>query len=298
MLAHLVKNGVRVTLACATRGEAGKPHPSIGPIADLGARREQELHLSCERLGINPPLFLGFHDSARKERLRRDDPRALVNVDMLEVEAAIRRVIEDVKPQVIITFDPHGGYYHPDHVAVHRATTAAFFSSGTMGADAPARLFYSVFSQQMFREHSDASRGWGVTDGLNPDVFSVSDNTIALSFDARPYMDRKLAAFAAHQSAFGVTLEMLPDPPPEQAKLLNAFRPLMEREVFTLGATRGTVPTWPLRSLFDGLLDALTGPHDDGSAEATRQSLLISRRPSEQDVLRFVVDVADTTGWK
>ena len=87
-----------------------------------------------QRLGIEPPVLLGFHDSARGERQRHGDPRALANVDMLEVEAAIRRVIQDVTPHVILTFDPHGGYYHPDHLAVQRATTAAFFSSGAMGA--------------------------------------------------------------------------------------------------------------------------------------------------------------------
>src|SRR5690554_3750728 len=96
MLAHLAARGVRVVLACATKGEAGKPHPSVQPVDDLGALRAEELRRSCEHFGFDPPVFLGFHDSARKERLRRDDPRALANVDMLEVEAAVRRVIADV----------------------------------------------------------------------------------------------------------------------------------------------------------------------------------------------------------
>jgi N-acetyl-1-D-myo-inositol-2-amino-2-deoxy-alpha-D-glucopyranoside deacetylase len=130
ILAHLSTQGVRVTLVCATNGEAGKAHPSVGAVDDLGALRTDELRLSCQRLGIDPPILLGFHDSARGERQRLDDTRALANVDMLEVEHAIRQVIEDLKPHVILTFDPHGGYYHPDHLAIQRATTAAFFSSG------------------------------------------------------------------------------------------------------------------------------------------------------------------------
>jgi LmbE family N-acetylglucosaminyl deacetylase len=253
MLAHLADRGARVTIACATRGEAGRAHPSVGPVADLGAFRAAELQRSCEILGLDPPRFLGFHDSARKDRLRRDDPEALVNADMLDVEAAILRVIRDVEPHVVVTFDPHGGYYHPDHVAVHRATTAAFFSSGTMGAAAPVRLFYSTFSADVFREHAARTRGWGIVDGLEADVFGVSDATIAVTFDARSIMDRKLSAFAAHQSAFGVSAEMLPEPPPEQAGRLHAFAPIMEREDFTLGATRGPVPRWPLDDLLDGL---------------------------------------------
>jgi LmbE family N-acetylglucosaminyl deacetylase len=253
MLTDLAGKGVEVTLACATRGEAGKPHPSVGAIADLGAHRAAELRRSCEILGFRPPRFLGFHDSARKERLRRDDPRALANVDMLEVETAILSVIREVRPQVVITFDPHGGYYHPDHIAVHRAATAAFFSSGGVDGGGPARLFYSTFSVDVFREHAARTNGWGIVDGLDPEVFAVGDSTAAIVFDARPVMGRKLAAFAAHQSAFGVAPQMLGDPPPEQARRLHAFAPIMELEVFTLGAVRGPVPHWPLADVFDGI---------------------------------------------
>ena len=98
MLAYLSDRGVRVTLVCATDGEAGKPHPSVGPVADLAMLRVEELRLSCRRLGIEEPVLLRFHDSARKERQRPDDPHALANVDMLDVESALRGVIADVKP--------------------------------------------------------------------------------------------------------------------------------------------------------------------------------------------------------
>ena len=54
------------------------------------------------------PVLLRFHDSARKERQRHDDPHALANVDMLDVEPRMRGIIADVKPHVIVTFDPHG----------------------------------------------------------------------------------------------------------------------------------------------------------------------------------------------
>jgi LmbE family N-acetylglucosaminyl deacetylase len=245
MLAHLGDRGVRVVLACATKGEAGKPHASVQPVTDLGALRAQELGRSCDLLGIDPPVFLGFHDSARKERQRHHDPRALANVDMLEVEAAIRRVIAEVKPHVIVTFDPHGGYYHPDHLAVHRATTAAFYSSGGLGVNAPERLFYSVFSRESYREHSARSRGWGVTDGLDPEVFAVAPDMIAVSFDARPYLDRKRAAFEAHRSAFGGA-----------GHLLYAFQPIMEEEAFVLGGSRRPVERWPLDDLLDGIAAA------------------------------------------
>jgi LmbE family N-acetylglucosaminyl deacetylase len=253
MLSHLSERGVRVTLVCATNGEAGKPHPSIGSVDDLGALRVEELRLSCDRLGIEPPVLLGFHDSARRERQRHGNPLALANVDMLDVEAAIRRIIEDVRPQVLLTFDPHGGYYHPDHVAVHRATTAAFFSSGTMGSTAPERLFYTGMLRDVFRGLAEKSRGRGITDGLDADVFGTAAEMIAVSFDARSLVHRKFLALAAHRSAFGLTEEMLSSPPPGAHELLDAFRPVLEREVFVLGGTRIPTPHWPLNDLFDGV---------------------------------------------
>jgi N-acetyl-1-D-myo-inositol-2-amino-2-deoxy-alpha-D-glucopyranoside deacetylase len=253
MLAHLAERGARVTLVCATDGEAGKAHPSVGPIDDLGALRVEELRRSCARLGIGEPVLLRFHDSARKERLRHDDPHALANVDMLDVEAALRGIIADVKPHVVLTFEPHGGYYHPDHVAIHRATTAAFFASGVLGAEAPERLFYTAMLREVFLGFADASRGRGFIDGLDPDVFSTSAQMVAVTFDARPYLERKLSALTAHQSAFGVTADVLKNPPPPAAHMLGAFRPVLEREVFVLGGSRGPVRRWPLEDFFDGL---------------------------------------------
>jgi N-acetyl-1-D-myo-inositol-2-amino-2-deoxy-alpha-D-glucopyranoside deacetylase len=253
MLAHLAESGAQVTLLCATRGEMGKVHPSIGHIDDVGGLRSEELRLSCGRLGIGEPRFLGFHDSGRGGRRQRDNPRALATADMLEVEAAIRDVIRDVQPRVIITHDPHGNYYHPDHVALQRATTAAFFSSGVMGRAAPARLFYGTMEHAAFARFVDASPGRGLAAGLDPDVYSATTEMIALTFDARPYVARKFSAMAAHRSAFGLTEETLRVPTPEIAPMLHAFGPIFEREDYLLGGARGRIPRWPLPDVFEGI---------------------------------------------
>jgi LmbE family N-acetylglucosaminyl deacetylase len=218
--------------------------------------RAEELRTSCARLGIEPPVFLGFHDSARKERQRHDDPRALANVDMLEVEAAILAVVRDVKPHVMLTFDPHGGYYHPDHVAVHRAATAAFFSSGVMGDMAPERLFYGGLLREVFETLAERTRGRGIVDGLDPGLFSTDPGMVAVTFDASGYLDRKFSALAAHRAAFGVTDDMLRNPPPAVAPMLAAFRPVFEREVFVLGGSRAAAAQWPLADFFEGLATA------------------------------------------
>ena len=268
VLAHLSAQGGRVTLVCATNGEAGKAHPSVGAVDDLGALRTEELRLSCRRLGIDPPVFLGFHDSARGERQRHDDARALANVDMLEVERAIRQVIAEVRPHVILTFDPHGGYYHPDHLAVQRATTAAFFSSGTMGAAAPERLFYGTLLRDVFRRLADDSRGRGITDGLDPDVFGTAPEMVAVSFDASSFVQRKFLALAAHRSAFGITEEMVNSPLAGRSAMLEAFDRVFARETFVLGGTRIPVSQWPLGDFFEGMTSARFEPVSTSPASA------------------------------
>jgi N-acetyl-1-D-myo-inositol-2-amino-2-deoxy-alpha-D-glucopyranoside deacetylase len=253
VLAHLSRRGTRVQLLSLTHGEAGKVRDPSHQVSDLAALRAEELRLSCARLGIEEPRILDFHDSGRGQSLRVDDARALVNVDTLEVEAAIRAAIVDAKPQVIVTHDPHGGYAHPDHIVTCRAVTGAFYSSGVMGGDAPERLLYTAIERETFRVFADVSRGKGPGGGLDPDVFGTAEPMIALSFDARPYMELKLAAMAAHRSQFGLTVETVHNPPPHAAEMMGAIRPVLERESFTLGAVRGRITRWPLADFFEGL---------------------------------------------
>jgi N-acetyl-1-D-myo-inositol-2-amino-2-deoxy-alpha-D-glucopyranoside deacetylase len=152
-----------------------------------------------------------------------------------------------------VTHDPHGGYDHPDHVVTYRAVTGAFYASGVMGAHAPERLFYTAIERETFRTLSEVSRGKGPGGGLDPDVFGTAHPMIAVSFDARTYMDVKLAAMAAHRSQFGLTLETVHNPPPFAAEMMAALRPVLQREAFTLGAARGPIARWPLSDFFDGL---------------------------------------------
>jgi N-acetyl-1-D-myo-inositol-2-amino-2-deoxy-alpha-D-glucopyranoside deacetylase len=246
-LAHYAKLGVDVTLISSTRGEAGKvTDPVLGEVKDVGALRETELQNACKELGINPPIFLGYHDSGRLERLRKDDPLASINADPLEMEQKIRNVIKAVKPQVILTFDPHGGYGHPDHLVIHSATLAAFFSSGDF-EDAPQRLFYTAMPTEIARMMfaSNASP----TPGLDPELYGVSRSTIAFGHDIAPYLDQKTAALKAHASQVGPTSRM--GQMPEAQRLEMQKR--MSFENFSLGGIRGVISSFPLRGFFDGL---------------------------------------------
>jgi N-acetyl-1-D-myo-inositol-2-amino-2-deoxy-alpha-D-glucopyranoside deacetylase len=247
ILSHYAKLGVRVELLCATRGEAGKiTDPSLS-IEDLGKHRELELRRACAAMGIGEPRFMDYHDSGRLERLRRDDPKATINIDYLEMEQKILEVMRQTQPQVLLTFDPHGGYNHPDHLSVHRATTAAFFSSGHL-PNPPQRLFYTAISMERMREWI-ALPGGAMTPGMTPEVYGVSDNTLAVRFDGTPYLAQKTAAIAAHGSQTGENSRIGQLPPEQREAMQKRFA----LENFALGGTRGKILNYPLKGFFDGL---------------------------------------------
>lgn len=247
ILTHYAKLGVRVELLCATRGEAGKITDPNLSITDLGKHRELELRKACQIMGISEPRFMDYHDSGRLERLREDDPLATINIDYLEMEQKIIEVIKETKPQVILTFDPHGGYNHPDHLSVYRAASAAFFSSGYL-SEAPQRLFFTAFPLETMREWLKQPGG-PMTPGMTPEVFGVSNGTIAVKFDGSAYTEQKLAALDAHGSQTGQNSRMGQLPPEQKAAMLERIK----TETFALGGTRGAIQNYPLKGFFDGL---------------------------------------------
>ena len=243
-LTHYARRGVRVVLACATRGEAGKITVPGMTVDDLGAQREQELRAACEALEIPAPVFLDYHDSGRYERTRHDDPLALLNMNPLDVEVKLRDLIAQVQPQVIVTFDPHGGYGHIDHLQIHRAATAAFFSTGHLPYGGPQRLYFTALSQE-------AAQGLArLGQDLDPLRYGVSESTVAVTLDVSAYAENKKSALAAHGTQTGANSLMGRMTPEEREQM---ERRMLGTEQFSIGGTRTGVPAFPLRGLFDGL---------------------------------------------
>jgi N-acetyl-1-D-myo-inositol-2-amino-2-deoxy-alpha-D-glucopyranoside deacetylase len=247
-LAHYAQNGVDVHLLCSTRGEAGKiTDPALGEVQNVGELRERELRDACAALGIHEPVFMDYHDSGRLERLRHDDPKASINADPLEVESKVRALIQTLQPDVLLTFDPHGGYGHPDHLVIHRATLEAFYSSGHL-APTLRRLYFTAFPTEMARAIFGGNAS--PTPGLDPELYGVSDETIAVKMKIGAYRDRKLAAINAHRSQTGLNSRMGQLPPEEREQMLTR---MFDVEHFALGATRTAIQQYPLRGFFDGL---------------------------------------------
>jgi N-acetylglucosamine malate deacetylase 2 len=127
------REGVDIYVATATRGERGMlgTHGQVVTREDLPRVREAELRTVLQMYGAKPPIFLGY----------RDQEVSQVNMD--ELVAQVTAVMTAITPDVVITFGPMGLSGHPDHVAVHRATVAAFHQYRQATAAAP-RLYYKA----------------------------------------------------------------------------------------------------------------------------------------------------------
>lgn len=249
-LARYADAGHGVHLICATRGESGKiTDPDIDPDADRAALREAELRAACAELGIQPPILLDYHDSGRQERTRFDDPKALMNVGEGELERALLPHFARLKPTVVLTFDPHGIYGHIDHVKIHRAATAAFWSAGGVATPAPRRLFYSAMGAERMRRMQEA-RPQSALAELDPDLYGVSEDSFAAVLDVRPWAERKERAVRAHRSQVGPNSNFRLDDAPAGEP---AWQDTFARETFTLGGLRGGFPPSPVDDLLAGL---------------------------------------------
>jgi len=157
-LALYAQRGVAVHLICATRGEAGEVEPDyLEGYRSIAERRVEELRCAAGILGLAGVHFLDYRDSGMSGSPDNLHPRALVAAPLEEVAAKIAHHIRRLRPQVVITFDPIGGYKHPDHIAIHNATVMAFhLASDKNFADelsvyTPLKLYYHIFPKNWLK---------------------------------------------------------------------------------------------------------------------------------------------------
>ncbi|MCP3798635.1 N-acetyl-1-D-myo-inositol-2-amino-2-deoxy-alpha-D-glucopyranoside deacetylase [Allokutzneria sp. A3M-2-11 16] len=151
-IARYAAHGVHVTVITCTLGEEGEVIPEglrgLGPDAadQLGGYRVGELRSACGALGIADHRFLGgpgrWRDSGMVDTAANAHPRAFVNGDFEEQVATLEAVLRELRPQVVVTYDPNGGYGHPDHIRAHQVTMAA-----TERVPEVDRVFYAVTSR-------------------------------------------------------------------------------------------------------------------------------------------------------
>jgi LmbE family N-acetylglucosaminyl deacetylase len=160
---HYARQGVAVHVVCATRGEAGHVDPALldgyGSVAEL---RTDELLCAAQHLGLTGLHILDYHDSGMENAPENQNPACLFQAPLGEVAEKIARLIRQIRPQVVLTSDPTGGYFHPDHIKMHQATTLAFHAAGDparyphhlrdgLAPYQPQKLYYTAFPRRWLR---------------------------------------------------------------------------------------------------------------------------------------------------
>jgi LmbE family N-acetylglucosaminyl deacetylase len=183
IMSAAVERGKRVVCVTATRGEAGSLDHERYPPEKMGEVREAELASSLRVLGVREHHWLDYIDGACHE------------VDFDEATKKVQTIIEDVRPDSVLTFGPDGLTGHLDHIAVSNWTTEAF----ARGAPSGSRLYYAATERTWFEEFGSTLVENNVYGSGTPDIKNRDE--IAIYFDtAGPRLDQKLAAIRAQVS--------------------------------------------------------------------------------------------------
>ena len=158
-LALYASKGYDTYYICATRGEAGTvDEEHLKGFKDTAEMRTDELMRAARELGLKEVFFLGYRDSGMPGMDANQHPDAQINAPIEEVAGRVVKYIRDLKPDVVLTFDPIGGYKHPDHIHIHKATVLAFANADDASfhpeAGAPFKpqaLYFHVFPKGLLK---------------------------------------------------------------------------------------------------------------------------------------------------
>lgn len=243
--------GVRVARVSGTRGEVGEiADPALATRETLGAVREEELRCSCRELGISDLFFLDYRDSGMAGSEDNRHPLAFVNAPLDEVVGKLVKIIRQVRPQVMITFDRTGAYGHPDHIRIFEAATAAFAQAGDPNSFpeqiaeglqpySPAHLYYTALPRTFFRDLFTQLKAMGFDMGpmaqIDIEQFGTPDEEIRAVIETGSFVENKLRAFACHRTQLAEENMF--------SRLPDAIRAgFMAREYFSEYDTTGTGP--------------------------------------------------------
>lgn len=146
-IAQLSANGVRVIVVTATDGAAGLASSEAIASESLSSVRGQELDLATRILGVHKVVSLGYADSgldgmggSSMNAGEGNSPNyahqvdasneIFVKVALDQVADRVAALLEEWNPDVIVGYDPSGGYGHPDHIRVHELGRAVAQKTG------------------------------------------------------------------------------------------------------------------------------------------------------------------------
>lgn len=211
-MAHYVATGAHVTLVTCTLGEEGEIHvPALARLAateadQLGGYRIGELAAACAALGVTDHRFLGgagrYRDSGMMGLATNEHPRAFWRADLDEAAGHLVEILREVRPQVLITYDPNGFYGHPDHIQAHRVAMRAVERADAEGI-APAKVYWTAMPRSVLEAGLDhfvksSDNPFAGVDNVDELPFGTPDPEIAARIDATERHAAKEAAMRAH----------------------------------------------------------------------------------------------------
>ena len=216
-LAKYAAEGVDVHIAIATDGAAGSVADDFdGNHDELAAIRLEELKTAVSILNatLHP---LNYRDSGYIGDPANDHPDAFINVDPDETTRRLVTLIRQLRPQVLLTHDETGGYYHPDHIQCWKIGTAAFHAAAdpTRYPDTGEphqcdRLYYTAFANtrvkwiiRLMRLRRMDPTAIGQNKDIDLTRIGIPPNKLHTHIDYRSYWDVKLEASACHASQGG-----------------------------------------------------------------------------------------------
>ncbi|HEY4927866.1 MAG TPA: PIG-L family deacetylase [Acidimicrobiales bacterium] len=200
-MASLAEQGHRVVLVTATGGELGEVAEGVlDPGETLAERRTVELAEAARVLGVARHLFLGYEDSGMEGEASAARPGCFATADLDEAAERLAAVLEEEAADVVVIYDEHGGYGHPDHVQVHRVGMAAADRAGT-----PVVYMATMdrgFMLELRRQAAESEAG--PDDNLeDADTMGEPSERITTELDVTPWVATKRAAMRAHASQIG-----------------------------------------------------------------------------------------------
>ncbi len=211
-LARYAAEGVQVHLCTLTDGAAGTVDPDcedcLQGYRDMADRRLQELQCAVKILGATLHFF-GYRDSGMAGDEANAHPEALINQPLEQVADRVAGLMRQLQPEVVLTHDDTGGYFHPDHIYTHRATLAAYRATYADSQAAPG-LYCSVIPRTFIRTFARLGRLMGQDPtrfGRNKDIdltrIGKPPDQIHVRVDIRGFLRAKQEASACHGSQGG-----------------------------------------------------------------------------------------------
>jgi LmbE family N-acetylglucosaminyl deacetylase len=202
-MAGLAEDGHRVVLVTATRGELGEiPEGPLAPGESLADRRKEELAEACRILGVDRQVYLEYLDSGMAGEDTNDRPGCFAAADVDQAAGDLAAVLDEVEADVLVIYDEHGGYGHPDHVQVHRVGMRAAEQAAT-----PV-VYMATMNRDFFRTlASEVTVEWQppaeVLEGM--ETMGEPASRLTTEVDVTRWIDRKRGAMRAHASQISET---------------------------------------------------------------------------------------------